>query len=59
MTRDELAEILETFVCCVLSTALSDWSVDAQHKLITSGIDNIADTVMLFVERPFPNPSAN
>jgi hypothetical protein len=59
MTRDELAKILETFACCVLSTAQSDLSVDAQHELITFGIDNIADTVMLFVERPVPTPSAN
>ena len=59
MTRDELAKILETFACCIVSTMLTDMEVEDQHALITSGIDNIADTVMLFVERPLPRPSAN
>lgn len=59
MTRDELAKILETFACCVVSTLQSDLCVEDQHALITFGIDNIADTVMLFVERPLPRASAN
>ena len=59
MTRDELAKILETFACCVVSTMQSDMSVEDQHRWITFGIDNIADTVMLFVERPLPRPSSN
>ena len=59
MTRDELAEILETFASAVIYTSMSDMSADKQHELISRGIDKIADTVMLFVERPLPCASAN
>jgi hypothetical protein len=59
MTRDELAKILETFACCVISTSMSGMNTEEQYETIASGIDNIADTVMLFVDRPLPRPSIN
>jgi hypothetical protein len=59
MTRAELAKILETFACCVISTTVSSMEPDEQYELITGGIDKIADTVMLFVDRPLPRPSIN
>jgi len=59
MTRDELAKILETFACCVISTSMSGMDVEEQYQNIASGIDKIAETVMLFVDRPLPRPSVN
>ena len=59
MTRSELAKILETFACCVIQTSMSGMDPEAQYETIASGIDNIADTVMLFVDRPLPRPSIN
>lgn len=59
MTRDELAKILETFACAVIYTSRSDMSADEQYALIAKGIDNVSDTVMLFVDRLTPRPSSN
>lgn len=59
MTRSELAAILERFAVCVIHTSMTDMKPEQQYKLISCGIDNIADTVMLFVERPTPQPSVN
>jgi hypothetical protein len=59
MTRDELAKILETFACCVIQTSMSGMDVEEQYQNIASGIDKIAETVMLFVDRPLPRPSIN
>jgi len=59
MTRDELAKILETFACCVIQTSMSDMDSEEQYEMIAGGIDKIAETVMLFVDRPLPRPSIN
>jgi hypothetical protein len=59
MTRSELAAILEQFAVCVIHTAMTDMEPEQQYELISCGIDNIADTVMLFVDRPTPKPSVN
>jgi hypothetical protein len=59
MTRSELGKILEQFAVCVLSTSITDMNTEDKYNLITAGIDNIADTVMLFVDRPLPRPSIN
>lgn len=59
MTRDELAKILEQFAVCAIHTVMTDMDPDEQYALIASGIDKIAETVMLFVDRPLPRPSVN
>lgn len=59
MTRSELAKILETFACCVIQTSMSGMDTEEQYETIASGIDKIAETVMLFVDRPLPRPSVN
>jgi len=59
MTRSELAKILETFACCVIQTSMSGGDPEEQYENIASNIDYIADTVMLFVDRPLPRPSVN
>ncbi len=59
MTREELRKILGTFACCVIKTSISDIDTEEQYELISAGIDNITDTVMLFVDRPLPRPSVN
>ena len=60
MTREELAKILEQFAVCIVSTIMSDMSVDEQHNLIISGIDKIADTVMIVTDpKRFVRPSIN
>ena len=59
MTRSELSAILEQFAVCVIHTAMTDMEPEQQYELISCGIDNIADTVMLFVDRPAPQPSVN
>ncbi len=59
MTRKELSKILEQFACCVIQTSISDMDTEEQYELISSGIDKIAETVMLFVDRPLPRPSIN
>ena len=59
MTREELSKILEQFAVCVLHTSMTDMEPDEQYELIACGIDKIAETVMLFVDRPLPRPSVN
>ena len=60
MTREELAKILETFANCVISTTISDMSVDEQYELICLNIDRIANTVMLVTDRNrYITPSRN
>lgn len=58
MTREELTKILETFAVLVLKTSMADIDTDLQYELISGGIDNIADTVMLCTKRN-ANPSLN
>jgi hypothetical protein len=38
---------------------MSGMDPEEQYETIASGIDNITDTVMLFVDRPLPRPSVN
>ena len=60
MTHEELAKILETFANCVISTTISDMSVDEQYELICLNIDRIANTVMLVTDRNrYITPSRN
>ena len=60
MTREELAKILETFANCVISTTISDMSVDEQYELICLNIDRIANTVMFVTDRNrYITPSRN
>ena len=59
MTRDELAKILEQFAVCVIHTAMSDMEADDRYRIISSGIDILADTVMICNKRKLPSPSAN
>jgi hypothetical protein len=59
MTQAELSKILEQFAVCAIHIAMADMDPDKQYDLIASGIDEIAETVMLFVDRPLPSPSMN
>ena len=60
MTHKELSEILEQFAACVITTTMSDMSVDDQHDLICLGIDRIVNTVMLVTDRNrYMKPSLN
>jgi len=56
MTREELSKILEQFAVCAIHTVMTDMDPDEKYDLIASGIDKIAETVMLFVDRPLPRP---
>jgi hypothetical protein len=38
---------------------MSDMDSEEQYEMIAGGIDKIAETVMLFVDRPLPRPSIN
>lgn len=60
MTRKELTAILEQFAVCVISTIMTDLPVEDQEKLISIGIDTIADTVMIVTDpKRFVRPSIN
>jgi hypothetical protein len=59
MTREELCKILETFAVAVSQTVISDLDVDSQYALITQGIDNIADSVMICAKRDALRYSVN
>lgn len=59
MTREELCRILETFAIAVSQTVVSDLDVDSQYTLITQGIDNIADSVMICTKRDALRYSVN
>lgn len=60
MTHEELAKILEQFATCVISTTMSDMSLDEQYELICLGIDRITNTVMLVTDRNrYITPSRN
>lgn len=51
MTRQQLCEILELFAVCVLKTAMTEMDPDTQHEIIVSGIENVADSVMVCNKR--------
>lgn len=59
MTRDDLRNILEQFAVCVIHTTMTDMEPEDQYNLISSGIDMIAETVMICNERKVPCPSVN
>ena len=60
MTRDELTKILEQFAICAIHTATDEsLTTEQQYQLIGTGIDMIANTVMICTERKIPSPSAN
>lgn len=59
MTREELCAILENFAIAVTATVISNTDVDTQYDLISKGIDNIADTVMICSKRDALRYSVN
>ena len=60
MTRDDLRSILKEFAICAIHTAADEsLTTEQQYQLIGTGIDMIADTVMICTERKIPSPSAN
>lgn len=60
MTRDELTKILEQFTICAIHTATDEsLTAEQQYQLIGTGIDMVAETVMICTKRKLPCPSAN